>query len=224
MTEERNAVYDDLEHKYQIRFSSEDRWPDEKNLKKAGDALKDSTLKLLRRGEHQLDLNGNALHSAVSSDQAVAADSKIRPEVACVLPALQPSCYDALYRTVTDAAYGWFAFTMLLKLSVNLIFLAGQFFPGQFDWGLWLQILLIFSALLSHRLEPYVAQGDNFMEQVAFLLLACVLSIVNSSDPPDEPAATNEATDETATNTTVDDTAIEIPFKDLSCATPCGFT
>ncbi len=109
-------------------------------------------------------------------------DSKMRPEVACVLPALQPSCYDALYRTVTDSAYGWFAFTMLLKLAVNLIFLAGQFFPGQFEWGLWLQILLIFSALLSHRVEPYVSQGDNFMEQVAFLLLACVLSIVNSSE------------------------------------------
>ena len=171
-----------------------------------------------------MDLDGTALHDAVSSVEALDSDPQVTPKTSCVLPALQPSCYDALYRTVTDNAYGWFAFTMLLKLSVNLIFLAGQFFPGQFDWGLWLQILLIFSALLSHRLEPYVAQGDNFMEQVAFLLLACVLSIVNSSDPPDEPAATNEATDETATNTTVDDTAIEIPFKDLSCATPCGFT
>ena len=137
-----------------------------------------------------MDLDGKPLHDAVSSAEALDSDPRMAPETSCVLPALQPSCYDALYRTVTDSAYGWFAFTMLLKLSVNLIFLAGQFFPGQFEWGLWLQILLIFSALLSHRLEPYAAQGDNFMEQVAFLLLACVLSIVNSSDQ--EESATTE--------------------------------
>ena len=192
-------VYDDLEQNHHIQFSPEDRWPDDKNLKKAGDALKDSTLKLLRRGQHQVDLDGRPLHDALASFQVLDSDSDVPAEATCVLPALQPSCYDALYRTVTDSAYGWFAFTMLLKLSVNLIFLAGQFFPGQFEWGLWLQILLIFSALLSHRVEPYASQGDNFMEQVAFLLLACVLSIVNSAEQDDPPvigAQCVEAADE----------------------------
>lgn len=140
-----------------------------------------------------------------------------------MLPALEPSCYDALYRTVTDDAYGWFAFTMLLKLSVNVIFLAGQLFPGQFDWGLWLQILLIFSALLSHRLEPYVAQGDNFMEQVAFLLLACVLSIVNSSDAAiDDPPALAEASCvESALSSVPEDNAACTAVAALADASAC---
>ena len=69
------------------------------------------------------------------------------------LPALNPSCFDALYRTTRDEAYFWFAFTMVLKLLVNLIFLAGQIFT-DFEWGLWLQILLIMSALTSYSYKP----------------------------------------------------------------------
>eukprot|EP01043_Picozoa_sp_COSAG02_P035130 COSAG02_NODE_2496_length_8683_cov_41.529473_3_plen_1883_part_00 len=106
------------------------------------------------------------------------------------IPALNPSCYDALYRVTTKEAASWFAFTMLLKLFVNMIFICGQIIP-TFEWGLWLQILLILAALVSHRVAPYVSPADNFMEQVAFLLLACALSVVNSAsaNDPDMEAA-----------------------------------
>ena len=70
---------------------------------------------------------------------------------------------------------------MLLKLMVNIIVLLGEVFDIR--WGMWLQILLILFALFSYRIRPYIGDSDNFLEQTVMLMLAVVMSIVNSVPP-----------------------------------------
>ena len=79
---------------------------------------------------------------------------------------MQPTCY------------WWFAYTMLLKLVINVIFLLGK--SRDFRWGMWLQITLVASALVSHWVRPYVLMNDNRFEQLVFLCIACALGILNS--------------------------------------------
>ena len=55
-------------------------------------------------------------------------------------------------------------------------------FRSNFMWSLWVQILLIFAAMLSHAVNPYVRWTDNLLEQTTFLLLACVLSAVKANE------------------------------------------
>ena len=61
---------------------------------------------------------------------------------------------------------------------VNLIFLLGQ--ALEYNWGMWLQICLVFAALLSHYQHPYTLTSDNRQEQMSFLGLSLVLTITNS--------------------------------------------
>jgi|EP01046_Picozoa_sp_COSAG06_P024971 hypothetical protein len=61
---------------------------------------------------------------------------------------------------------------------VNMIFLLGQ--ALEYNWGMWLQISLVFAALLSHYQQPYVLRADNRQEQMTFLGLSLVLTITNS--------------------------------------------
>ena len=44
-----------------------------------------------------------------------------------------------------------------------------------------LKICLIFFALFSYRVRPYVVAKDNFLEQLVLLLLAAAMAIVNAS-------------------------------------------
>jgi Ca2+-binding EF-hand superfamily protein len=105
---------------------------------------------------------------------------------------LQPRAWDMLVRTVrpgTDNTtlvgigrlirHGWFAWIMLFKLGVTLVILLGEIF--RFEWGMWLQISLIFFALFSHRVRPYGKDKDNFLEQLILLLLAAIMAIVNAA-------------------------------------------
>jgi hypothetical protein len=89
-----------------------------------------------------------------------------------------PTCWDILFKTVQPTCYWWFAYTMLLKLVINVIFLLGK--TRDFRWGMWLQITLVASALISHWFRPYVLMNDNRFEQLVFLCIACALSVLNS--------------------------------------------
>ena len=40
-----------------------------------------------------------------------------------------PTCWDILFKTVQPERYWWFAFIMLLKLLINVVFLWGQVRP-----------------------------------------------------------------------------------------------
>ena len=91
---------------------------------------------------------------------------------------LKPKCWDELTKCQTPQAYWWFVFIMLVKLIVNAIALAGD--SLNINWGMWLQILLISAALISHYMKPYTVDNDNTLEQVIFLSLATTLSIMNS--------------------------------------------
>ena len=90
---------------------------------------------------------------------------------------LKPKCWDELCRVERPAAYWWFSFIMLLKLSIVFIFLAAS--ALDFRWSMWLQIVLLGASLLSHFVRPYVLRVDNLLEQVIFLSLACILAISN---------------------------------------------
>jgi hypothetical protein len=101
---------------------------------------------------------------------------------------LKPKCWDELTRVQTSQAYWWFVFIMFLKLLVNFIFIAGD--SLSFNWGMWLQIVLITAALISFWIKPYIVANDNALEQVIFLSLATVLSIINSGLEPDTDLTT----------------------------------
>ena len=66
----------------------------------------------------------------------------------------------------------------LYSQLVNLIFLLGQ--AVEYNWGMWLQICLVLSALLSHYVRPYELTSDNRQEQMSFLGLSLVLTVTNS--------------------------------------------
>eukprot|EP01045_Picozoa_sp_COSAG04_P005005 COSAG04_NODE_226_length_19492_cov_9.475790_2_plen_1389_part_00 len=94
---------------------------------------------------------------------------------------LNPSWCDEMVRATQDDKFFWFIFTLLLKLAVNTIFLLGDVLgPGSFDYGTWLQVLLMSAALLSHWQQPYLSVEDNRQEQMSFVGLSVVLSVTNS--------------------------------------------
>ena len=95
-------------------------------------------------------------------------------------PALRAG-QDELVKATRDDKYWWFIYILILKLIVNLIFLVGQ--SKEFNWGMWLQVILVCSALLSHFQHPYILTADNRQEQMSFLGLAVVLSVTNSGIP-----------------------------------------
>ena len=96
------------------------------------------------------------------------------------LAALKPTCLDELYKKNHAASYWWFCYILILKLGINMLSLFGA--ASNFMWTLWLQVVLILTALVSNHLQPYVQASDNQLEQVALLLLACVLGIVNAKE------------------------------------------
>ena len=51
---------------------------------------------------------------------------------------------------------------------------------AEFNWAMWLQIVLTFSGLTSHYVHPYELKADNRSEQMTFLGLVAILSITNS--------------------------------------------
>ena len=98
-----------------------------------------------------------------------------------IVPPLNPKCWDELVKATRPSKFGWFIYVLVLKLLVNIIFIVGQ--TVEFNWGMWLQVLLVFSALLSAYQQPYVLKSDNRQEQMSFLGLSLVLSITNSGLP-----------------------------------------
>ena len=67
---------------------------------------------------------------------------------------------------------------MVLKLVMAALISVGQFY--LFDWGVYLQVLLLLTALISHKVQPYILSNDNFLQQAVLLVLAAMLSIVNA--------------------------------------------
>lgn len=61
---------------------------------------------------------------------------------------------------------------------INVIFLLGQ--ASEYNWQMWMQICLVFAALLSHFTSPYHLKADNRQEQMSFLGLSVVLTITTS--------------------------------------------
>ena len=108
-------------------------------------------------------------------------DDSVPPDMLAkmrVVPPLTPKCWDELVKATRPKKFGWFIYILVLKLAVNVIFLVGQ--TVAFNWGMWLLVLLVFSALLSAYQQPYVLKSDNRQEQMSFLGLSLILSITNS--------------------------------------------
>eukprot|EP01048_Picozoa_sp_COSAG05_P007144 COSAG05_NODE_496_length_9256_cov_9.286557_6_plen_694_part_00 len=108
------------------------------------------------------------------------------------IPVLNPQCWDELVKATRPKRYWWFAFIMALKLVVNLIYVFRTVL--DYDWEMWLQVVLCFSALLSHFVKPYrPGTGDNNLEQMSLLGLAiCIAAAkmnLQSEEGDIEPAA-----------------------------------
>lgn len=63
---------------------------------------------------------------------------------------------------------------MVLKLVVNVMYIVGT--VVNYDFEMWLQVVLIFAALFSSFMEPYANLRDNRLEQMTFLGIAAVIS------------------------------------------------
>ena len=96
-------------------------------------------------------------------------------------PTLNPKWEHELVKATRKTRYYWTFVIILLKTVVNIIFLVGQ--SKEYNWGMWLQVLLVMAALLSHFQRPYILKSDNRQEQMSFLGLAVVLSVTNSGIP-----------------------------------------
>jgi hypothetical protein len=90
------------------------------------------------------------------------------------IPVLNPQAWDELVKSTKPECYWWFAFIIILKLAVNMIYVLGTVF--HYDWEMWLQALLCASALLSHFFKPYIDEWDNRLEQTSFLGIVMAIS------------------------------------------------
>ena len=79
---------------------------------------------------------------------------------------------------------------MVLKLVMAALISVGQFY--SFDWGVYVQVLLLLTALISHKVQPYILSNDNLLQQAVLLVLAAMLSIVNAgSEEQSKPLSTS---------------------------------
>jgi hypothetical protein len=91
------------------------------------------------------------------------------------VPTLNPKCWDELFKATRPEKYYWFIFILLLKMMVNLIFLLGQ--AIEYNWGMWLQICLVFAALLSH----YQVSAPLKQARLHLSLCACKREVCTES-------------------------------------------
>jgi hypothetical protein len=83
--------------------------------------------------------------------------------------------WDAVFRIVKSEAFWWPVFMMILKVAINILFVWGRSRDSQ-TWGLWMQMLLIFSALIAFQTSPYRWEKDNSGEE-SFSMVYAHLSL-----------------------------------------------
>jgi Ca2+-binding EF-hand superfamily protein len=88
--------------------------------------------------------------------------------------------YDVLYAKTRSEHYWWFVKDLVLKFSINALYLIGSsrsdFAVG---WHVWMHLLLAISVVLIVNLKPYNSQVDQQVELFACLSLALISHIAS---------------------------------------------
>eukprot|EP01052_Picozoa_sp_SAG31_P002895 SAG31_NODE_105_length_25008_cov_17.439399_8_plen_328_part_00 len=103
------------------------------------------------------------------------------------LESMASTPYDVLYGTTKYSAYWWFAQVLLLKTIINVLFSFGR--AVEFEWHVWMHLLLGTSVCLMVLVQPYRESFDENIELVALLCLAVVTHVASLYQAGDEFSA-----------------------------------
>ena len=76
----------------------------------------------------------------------------------------------------------WFAWELLRKVIINVLFVLGQNKSYNFGWKLFVFIVLVGSMMLNMCVQPYYSKNDDRLEAIALSALLLVLYVANSLD------------------------------------------
>ena len=68
---------------------------------------------------------------------------------------------------------------LFLKVAIVVVLILGA--NNSFEWILVIQLMLIFTAVISYRVRPFVLDNDNFMQLVVFLSLVAMMVRIHFS-------------------------------------------
>jgi hypothetical protein len=105
------------------------------------------------------------------------------PEIKAMV---RDQCYGELRYSLLSRKYErqyaniWFVYELFRKLLINVLFLLGQNSGVEFQWKLWVFLVLALSILLNVVLQPYYHAMDNRQEAIALTGLLLILYVAST--------------------------------------------
>jgi hypothetical protein len=99
---------------------------------------------------------------------------------------VRDQCYSELRYSLLSRTYErqyatiWFVYELFRKLLINVLFLFGQNSGYEFQWKLWVFLVLALSMLLNVTLQPYFHAIDNRQEAIALTGLLLILYVAST--------------------------------------------